>query len=276
MQPPPLPAARARRAVRAGWLLAALALAGVAEVAPAQRARPPRSGRELLARMHDRYAGRWFRTLTFVQTTEVRRPDGTDTTETWYEALRAPDRLRIDRGAPSEGNGMLFTPESTYVARGGKVVRATATGNELIPFVAGVYTQPVDSTLRDLAALPVDMGRVGEGKWRGRRAYIVGAANAADSLAPQFWVDRDRLVLVRIVLPPGAEGGPVRDVHFDRYVRLGDAWLATEVTLWEGATRVLHERYSDYTADPPLPDALFDPAAWSEAEHWTSGAARRP
>jgi hypothetical protein len=59
-------------------------------------------------------------------------------------------------------------------------------------------------------------------------------------------------------------------------VRLGDSWLATEVTLWEGATRVLHERYSDYTADPLLPDALFDPAAWSAAEHWTSGAARRP
>jgi hypothetical protein len=207
--PPRSPlAACPRRAARRRWLLAALALAVLAEAAPAQRARPPRSGQELIARMHDRYAGRWFRTLTFVQTTELRRRDGTDTTETWYEALRAPDRLRIDRGAPSEGNGMLFTPESTYVARGGRVVEARARGNELIPFVAGVYTQPVDSTLRDLAALPVDMGRVGEGKWRGRRAYIVGAANAADSLAPQFWVDRERLVLVRIVLPPARTGRP--------------------------------------------------------------------
>ncbi len=57
-----------------------------------QRTTTPRSGRELLERTHDRYEGRWFRTLTFVQTTELRRPDGSDTTETWYEAVRALPR----------------------------------------------------------------------------------------------------------------------------------------------------------------------------------------
>ena len=260
----------------AAALGASLACAVVPRRAAAQDS-VPGSGRELLERMHARYAGRWFRTLTFVQTTELRGRDGRDTVETWYEAVRAPDRLRIDRGAPSEGNGLLFTPESVYVAQRGAVVRAAARGNELIPFVVGVYTQPVDSTLRDLAGYPVDMGRVREARWRGRAAYVVGAASAADTTSPQFWVDRERLVLVRIVLPAG--GGPTpapRDVHFDQYVPLGGSWLATEVTMWERGTRMLHERYSDYTADPPLPPALFDPARWSDAEHWTTARARRP
>jgi len=41
----------------------------------------PRTGEELIRAMHQRYAGRWYRTLTFVQTTTF--PDGR--VQTWYE-----------------------------------------------------------------------------------------------------------------------------------------------------------------------------------------------
>src|SRR6478735_157960 len=53
---------------------------------------PPRSGTELVQQMHDRYAGKWYNALTFVQTTTF--PDGR--TETWYEAMTVPGKLRID------------------------------------------------------------------------------------------------------------------------------------------------------------------------------------
>jgi hypothetical protein len=68
----------------------------------------------------------------------------------------------------------------------------------------------------------------------------------------------------------------VNDIHFDQYVALGGSWLATEVSMWEGGVRVLHERYSDYTADPVLPPELFDPKRWSEAEHWTRARTGAP
>src|SRR5204862_7842944 len=74
----------------------------------------PHDGTALLARMHDRYAGRWFHTLTFVQRTTQRRPDGTFQVTTWYEAQRGP-RLRIDIGDPALGNGALYTADSLYV-----------------------------------------------------------------------------------------------------------------------------------------------------------------
>jgi hypothetical protein len=255
-------------ALALGAARGAEAQAGANVRPPAERG-TPRSGREVLQRMHDRYAGRWFQTLTFVQTTELRRADGRDTTETWYESVRAPDRLRIDRGTPTEGNGMLFTPDSVYVAKAGSIVHRAANGNELIPFVVGVYTQPVDSTLADLRQVPIDMSKVRGDRWRGRPVYVVGAASAVDSTAAQFWVDVERLVLVRIKLPaaPGAPG-PVQDIHFDRYVPLGASWLATEVTMTIGPVRVLHEEYSAYTADPPLPADLFEPSRWSAAPHW--------
>src|ERR1041385_6841129 len=111
----------------------------------------PANGVELLTRMHDAYAGKWPGTITFVQRTIVTRPTGVVDTTTWYEALRSPDRLRIDFGDPSKGNGALYTTDSLYVIRAGKVTRTVGSGNPFLPFVAGVYDQPVDTTLRQLA-----------------------------------------------------------------------------------------------------------------------------
>jgi hypothetical protein len=275
-----------RRTLARAAAVGALALAGaVATACAAPRRSPgvpqgvplPRSGREVLQRMHDRYAGRWFRTLTFVQRTTMLRPDGTEAVETWYEAARAPDRLRIDRGDPAHGHGVLTTPDSTWVLRDGRVVQRVAHGNELIPFVMGVYTQPVDETLRDLAAVPIAMARVRQDRWQDRETWIVGAADASDTTSAQFWVDAERLVLVRLLVPggPGAQA-PVQDIRFDAYVPLGGSWLATRVAMYVAGRRVLFEEYSRYTADPPLPDATFDVARWREAPHWTRADASAP
>src|SRR4026209_2954201 len=116
----------------------------------------PASGLELLQRMHDAYDGKWFKTLTFVQKTTLTRPNGVVDTSTWYEALKSPDRLRIDFGDPSKGNGALYTADSLYVVRGGKIARTVADGNPFLPFVAGVYDQPIETTLRQLAPYKFD------------------------------------------------------------------------------------------------------------------------
>jgi hypothetical protein len=138
----------------------------------------------------------------------------------------------------------------------------------------------VDATLRDLAVVPVAMARVRQGRWQHRDTWIVGAADAADTTSAQFWVDAERLVLVRLLVPGGpGPRAPVQDIRLDAYVPLGGSWLATRVTMYVAGRRVLFEEYSRYTADPPLPDATFDPARWREAPHWTradASAAGRP
>jgi hypothetical protein len=70
------------------------------------------TGAEIIQSMHDRYAGKWFKTLTFVQQTSRKTKAGKDTVETWYESASLPGRLRIDRGSPSAGNGVLYTRDS--------------------------------------------------------------------------------------------------------------------------------------------------------------------
>jgi len=99
--------------------------------------RTPKDGRELLDRMRSAYLGKWFETVTFTQQTIQTRNGVTDTT-TWYEALKTPDRLRIDFGDPKNGNGVLYTADSLYVVRGGQVTRTVPSGNPFLPFVIGV------------------------------------------------------------------------------------------------------------------------------------------
>ena len=72
---------------------------------------PPKTGEELVALMRERYAGRWYKTLTFVQKTTF--PDGR--IETWYEALELPGKLRIDIAPLDSGKTLLFRNDSLYV-----------------------------------------------------------------------------------------------------------------------------------------------------------------
>lgn len=228
--------------------------------------------------MHDRWAtGKpWFHTVTFVQRTTVVRRDGSSNVSTWYESILAPDRLRIDMGDPAEGNGALFTADSTYRIQNGKVTRATAEGNPFLPFVVGVYTQPLDRTMAQIAPLGVDMSRVRADRWNDRAVFVVGASDTSDLASAQFWVDAERLILVRMVLAPSGDvrGGSGRpeplDIHLDDYVELGGGWLATKVVMYAGGVARQTEEYSDWRAGMELAPEFFVAEEWGAVPHWAA------
>ena len=248
-------------------LLAACAVAN-----PGVSRTTPVSGGELLQRMHDAYAGKWYKTLTFVQRTTITRPNGVVDTTTWYEALKSPDRLRIDVGDPAKGNGALYTADSLYVVRGGKITRTMASGNPFLPFVAGVYDQPVATTLRQLAPYNFDLSRIRTDTWEGRPAYVVGAASPDDLTSPQFWIDSDRLVAVRFLvkLSPAPDAKP-NDIRLESYVPVGGGWLATHVAIMEDGVVRQAEDYSDWRGDVGLPGDFFVAERWSDVPHWFRG-----
>jgi hypothetical protein len=234
-------------------------------VVPAPR---PTDGRTVLTRMHDRYAGKWYNTLTFVQRTTRYRPDGSTQVSTWYEAQKGP-RLRIDMGDPAQGNGALYTADSVYVMRGGKVARALAEGNPFLPLIFGVYAQPLDVTVAQLAPYKVNLSAMHTRDWEGRRTYVVGATAPTDTASPQFWVDADRLIVTRFLLPlfPTPDGH-VQDARLENNVPVGGGWLATRVRMLDAGKPVQTEEYSDWRADVPLADSFFQAEHWSEGPHW--------
>jgi hypothetical protein len=233
--------------------LAALA-AGSSSAGPMD---PPRDGVEVISRMRERYLGKWYRTLTFVQKTTL--PDGK--VEKWYEAAELPGKLRIDI-APLEGkNTILFRNDSLYEFKAGKLTESTPLIHPLMVLGFDVYAQPLDKTVGQLRELGFDLSKVHEAEWEGRPAYVVGAA-AGDTVARQFWIDQERLYFVRM-LEPGKKDPAARvETQFNKYIAMGQGWLETEVRFMvNGETKMLEE-YSDPKASVKLDPAIFDPSRW--------------
>src|SRR5271156_3929744 len=98
-----------------------------------------RNGEDVLRVMHDRYAKTWYETLTFTQKSTTYNPDGTSKAETWYEALAAPGKLRIDIGAPSDGNGYLMVDGTLTIFKEGKETGTPPRFNMLLVLGFDVY-----------------------------------------------------------------------------------------------------------------------------------------
>ena len=236
----------------------------------AQASKTPKTGADVLEAMRAAYAGKWYHTLTFKQKTTMHRPDGVQE-QTWHETLlhnAQGTKLRIDFGDLAAGNGIIFTPDSSFPVRGGKAAPPRGSGNEFLPLIEGVYVQPVAKTVKELAQMKVDMNRVSTGTWEGKPVWIVGASSASDSTSPQFWIDTERKLLVRMMIRPN-ETQPPLDVHLGGYVRVGNgAWLATNIQMSQGGRPIQGEEYSDWKVDVPVDPALFDVAQWTTAKHW--------
>lgn len=235
--------------------------------APARaRAAAIHSGTELVAAMHGRYAGKWYRTLRFRQTTTIYRSNGGEYVQTWHEAVRVPGALRID--TDTLGGGFLFAGDSVYTFVNGRLAHANPGRNELLVLGFDVYGQPAARSEHVLRSLGFDLSKFHESTWNGKPVYVVGAL-AGDTTSKQFWVSQDDLLFVRMLqLQESGRTRQYRDVRFERYVPAGGGWVATEVLALTNGRRSLMERYADVRADVPLSDDVFEPRQWSATRHW--------
>jgi hypothetical protein len=212
--------------------------------------------------MHAAYAGKWYRTLTFVQKTSY--PDAR--VETWYEAMQLPGKLRIDIAPLDSMKSILFRADSIYQYEGGAVKPPQPMIHPLLVLGFDVYAQPVDATVEQLTHLGFDLAKLREDTWQGRKHWVVGAIHP-DSLSREFWIDQERLLFTRMVqaAPRGAQAPGKRNVgeiQFNRYEKLGGGWIAPEVAFFNNGERVQMEEYTEIRAEPELEPDLFEPGEW--------------
>lgn len=258
-------------------LVAVALLTACARATPAPATKPAAaritSGETLLAAMHDRYAGKWYRTLTFVQrTTQTPPQGGPDRVSTWYETMSLPGKLRIDQDLKG-GVGTLYANDSQYVFLNNTRRRAVAGHNPLLVLGFDVYGQPAARSAELLRELGFPMTPLREGTWQDRPVWIVGGADASDVHSAQLWIDKERLLFVRLLQPFPGDPTKTQDIRFDDYVPIGgptapQGWVATRVEAFVDGKRVLLEQYEDVRTDRVVSPDLFEPTKWGTAPHW--------
>lgn len=222
----------------------------------------PTTGDAVLQEMRQRYEGRWFRALAFEQQVEQTPLDGGAVRRgASRAALAVPGRLRIETDSTGR-NGRLFARDSQYIVVADRVRRAVAGHDVRLVLGFDVHAQPPARTAEILRGLGFPAGPVREATWQERPVLVVGGG-PDDLRTAQYWVDRERMVVVRLLQP--APGAPNRtlEIRFNGYRPLGGGWLPGEIEELVDGRRTLVERYADVRVDPALGEATFDPRRWA-------------
>lgn len=244
-------------------LILAAACALLAAGIPAQEIR---DGETLLRAMYGRYQNNWYETLTFTQKSTTHKDDGTDKSEIWHEAMLLPGKLRIDIGSPADGNGML-------VANGALTSFQNGTASDPHPFVHmllvlgfDVYRQPTQATVDQVKGQGFDLTKFHEDTWDGESVYVVGA-DKGDLKSKQFWVEKKRLLFVRMIAPDRQDGAKTADSRFADYRQLQVGWVAARVEFFVDGKNVFSEVYSEIQTNPKLDPSIFD-LKQLNSQHW--------
>jgi hypothetical protein len=260
----------------------ALAIASLAALAacggrsPVQTPVPPAparttpnfvSGEGVVTAMHDRYAGKWYNTLTFRQKTSRLLTTGKWDVQTWYEAMKLPGRLRIDFDPVAAGNGVMYARDSQFVASNNRVIRGEPGINDLLLLGFDVYTSPPARSSSLLRRQGFDMSRVHMDTFEGRPMIVVGALQG-DLRRKQFWVDADRMLFTRLIEAAPRDSTQVQDIRFVSYEKRGDAWIAPRVEIYVSDKLIFAEDYTDVRTNNPLDESIFDPTPWRNPKHW--------
>lgn len=216
----------------------------------------PADGAALVRQMHVRYDGKWYRSLSFIQ--DVIFADGRPT-ETWKEVGVIPGRLRIDHQPLDSGNATIYSGDSAYTFRAGRLANVRRDRNLLLTLGFDVYGQDAETTAAQLRTEGIDVSMLSEGSWQGRPVWIVGAM-AGDTSSSQFWVEKERLLFVRLIQRTTGRNGQVRmlEAQFNKYQPLGRAWVAPECVVRLDGKDYFREVYRNIIADPVIPPDLFD------------------
>lgn len=218
-------------------------------------------GMATLEKMHKKYAGKWYKTFQFTQTTEFYRNDSLRGSATWYETAHFPYDFRIDIGDPQNGNAVIYREDSTYYFQKAQLRRTEAGTNPFTFLLGGMYAVSLDAAKAKLKSQGYDLDKGYATEWNGRRTWVVGAAEKTDTVSKQFWVDAEELYLVRTI---EIEDGRRMDARMTGHTKVGNGWSETHVMIYIDNKLLQVEKYADLRGDQTVDDRLFDPRLFGQ------------
>lgn len=212
------------------------------------------TGEDVLKQMYERYGGKWMKSFSFTQTTEMYRNDSLINTATWYENIVYPDKFRIDFGDKEKGNAAIFTKDSVYGFRGGKLARTTPNDEDLTFMLGGMYFYPFDSVKAIFVKQGYNLDKFFETTLHGKPVYVIGANNA-DEKTSQLWIDKEKLVVVKFISYSHDEK---EEGIFTEHKQFGNSWSETNCVFYVDGKLIQKEKYYDCKANGSIDIKMFD------------------
>ena len=218
----------------------------------------------LIKAMHDRYDGKYLKTMSFLQNNTAYTVTGQEQKSQWYEHVEIPGKLRIAFLPASQKSGLVQIDDRVASFDNGIRVDFRPSVNPLLLLTADVYVAPVATIMRELDTLHVDGDVIRNDTWDGQPVYVVGA-KAGDSTSNQLWVDRDQLRLVRFIQSQRVgERTTVSDIRVKGYKEIGGFDVPTEFLVIRNGRPVWREEYADVRINADFLPGTFDQARWND------------
>lgn len=216
----------------------------------------------LIKAMHDRYDGKYLKTMSFLQNNTAYTTSGQEQKSQWYEHIEIPGKLRIAFLPATQRSGLVQVDDRVATFDNGIRVDFRPSVNPLLLLTADVHVASVTATMRGLDSLHVDGETVRTDEWEGQPVYVVGA-KAGDSTSNQMWVDRNHLRLVRFIQSNKAgERTMVSDIRIQNYKEIQGFDVPTEFLVLRNGRPVWREQYADVKVNEVFPTGTFDQAKW--------------
>jgi hypothetical protein len=206
--------------------------------------------------MYEMYQGTWYERLHIEQEVTYFKDGRPDRTEVWNEVLELPGNVCSIVGSIEDGNREVYTGDTVYIFREDSLVHKSKTVHSTLLLGFDVYLQDPERTVAQLTEAGFAMERLHESTWRNRPVYVIGAQKG-DLESNQFWVDRERLVLVRKV-ERSVSGKNLIETEFNEYTQLGDGWIAMELVFKRNGELALSEKYLTVSIPEHVDSAVFD------------------
>lgn len=214
----------------------------------------------LIKAMHERYDGKYLKTMSFLQNNTAYTTTGQERKSQWYEHIEIPGRLRIAFLPASQKSGLVQVDDRVASFDNGIRVDFRPSVNPQLLLTADVYAAPVATITRGLDSLHVDQEIIRSDEWEGQPVYVVGA-KAGDTTSNQMWVDRDRMRLVRFIQ---RERNMLSDIRVLSYKEIGGFDVPTEFLVLRNGRPVWREQYADVRVNEDFPPGTFDQARWND------------
>ncbi|AKD04488.1 hypothetical protein POKO110462_06835 [Pontibacter korlensis] len=227
----------------------------------AEAARPKfKTGAEVVNAMYKRWQGKWYPNFQFEQRAIFYEKGQVTKQEVWQEIYSQPGRLHIRFDGFETGNGAVFAQDSVYRFKEHKLAGKMPQIHPLLLLSFDVYFYKPEETHAKLEQLKFDMNKVYEANWQGRKAYVIGTTDPKDDASNQFWVDKERLYVLRVLTN---NKGTVRDVEMNNYQLIEKKWVATEIVFKTNGETTLREVYYNMSFPKSTNDGWFDPDNFS-------------